>query len=230
MRLPIVTPFLSTANMGNRREKSFVTWINTLLAAVGKLIARYLDIVRAAYGVVRSLKPNRTATDEETVGPDGRESEVERLNRRFSEVLQEIRVAQTGVQILFAFLLTMVFSPGFADTTEFQRGVYLVTLMFTVAATGLLIGPVAYHRLTSGRQMRTQLVNTANHLALGGIGALLLSLAGSILLITDVVLGGWWAIAITAVTVVWLSLLWYALPIARRGSLTSGRRNRRRGV
>ncbi|MGH3428803.1 MAG: DUF6328 family protein, partial [Terriglobales bacterium] len=115
------------------------------------------------------------------------ESHAARLNRHFSELLQEIRVAQTGVQILFAFLLTLPFSSRFNQTTGLQRGVYISTLLLTMAASGLLIAPAAFHRLTSGRQMRKQLLSAANQLALGGIGALLLALAGSILLITDVV-------------------------------------------
>ncbi len=153
---------------------------------------------------------------------DGGETEVARLNRHFNEILQEIRVAQTGVQILFAFLLTLPFSVRFAETSAFQQWVYLITLMCTMAATGLLVGPVAYHRLTSGRQMRAQLVATANRLALGGIGALLLALAGSILLVTDVVLGGAWAAAFTIVSVLWLASLWYLLPLARRRRLGNG--------
>lgn len=152
------------------------------------------------------------------------ETELARLNRHFNEILQEIRVAQTGVQILFAFLLTIPFTVGFVETTAFQQWVYLITLMCTMAATGLLVGPVAYHRLTSGRQMRVQLVATANRFALGGIGVLLLALAGSILLVTDVVLGGAWATAFTAVSVAWLTLLWYLLPLSRRRSLANGAR------
>ncbi|MGH3544816.1 MAG: DUF6328 family protein [Mycobacteriales bacterium] len=150
------------------------------------------------------------------------ETEVARLNRHFNEILQEIRVAQTGVQILFAFLLTIPFSVRFGETSTFQQWVYLGTLMCTMAATGLLVGPVAYHRLTSGRQMRVQLVATANHLALGGIGALLLALAGSILLVTDVVLGGVWAAGFTTVSVVWLTTLWYLLPLASRRRTSNG--------
>lgn len=156
--------------------------------------------------------------------PTEGESEVERLNRNFNEILQEIRVTQTGVQILFAFLLTLPFAVGFPETSAFQRGVYLVTLMCTMVATGLLIGPVAYHRLTSGRQMRAQLVAAANQLALAGIGALLLALAGSILLVTDVVLGGAWAALFTGLSVVWLAALWYVVPIMRRRQLTKSPR------
>lgn len=160
---------------------------------------------------------------------DRGETEVARLNRHFNEILQEIRVAQTGVQILFAFLLTLPFSVRFVETTSFQQWVYLTTLMSTLAATGLLVGPVAYHRLTSGRQMRVQLVATANRLALGGIGALLLALVGSILLVTDVVLGGVWAAAFTVVSLLWLTVLWYLLPLARRRRLGNGESRLREG-
>ncbi|NUS74524.1 MAG: amine oxidase [Corynebacteriales bacterium] len=150
------------------------------------------------------------------MGTSGDESETERLNRNFAEILQEIRVAQTGVQILFAFLLTIPFTLRFETTDGFQQGVYLTTLLLTVGATGLLVGPVAYHRLTSGRKMRPQLITTANRLALGGIGVLVLALCACVLLITDMVLGLGWAIAIASLTAIWLISVWYVIPLAHR--------------
>ncbi len=88
--------------------------------------------------------------NEQSASPDAEdergESEAERLDRNYGELLQELRVTQTGVQILFAFLLTLAFTQRFAQITSFQRGTYVVTLLFAAGAAALLIGPVSFHR------------------------------------------------------------------------------------
>lgn len=142
------------------------------------------------------------------------ETEIQRLDRNFAEVLQELRVAQTGVQILFAFLLTLAFTPRFTEITEFQRDLYLAALLLTVCATGLLIAPVAYHRITFRQRMRAPLVSAANRFALGGLAFLMLALTTSVLFITDVVLSRGPAIVITVAVAGWFILFWYVLPIA----------------
>src|SRR3954452_8688774 len=106
-----------------------------------------------------------TITANRTDG-DRSECALERADRNMNELLQELRVAQTGVQILFAFLLTLAFTQRFGQITAFQRALYMATLLLTTAATGLLIAPVAYHRLTFRRRMRAELVTAANWLAL----------------------------------------------------------------
>jgi hypothetical protein len=143
------------------------------------------------------------------------ETDLQRLDRNFGEILQELRVAQTGVQILFAFLLTLAFTQRFTEITAFQRNLYLATLLLTAAATGLLIAPVGYHRITFRRRMRPQLVTDANLLALGGLTFLMLALASSVLFITDVVLGRGPAVVMTVVVTLWFVVLWYLLPAAR---------------
>src|SRR5947209_10039375 len=93
--------------------------------------------------------------------PDGwgrTETVLERWDRNFSELLQELRVAQTGVQVLFAFLLTLPFTNRFERITEVQRGTYVVTLVAAAAATALLIAPVSYHRLVFRQGRKPQLV------------------------------------------------------------------------
>jgi predicted membrane channel-forming protein YqfA (hemolysin III family) len=165
--------------------------------------------------------PDRYCSDVDESGYYAyQEHETKRLNRNFIEILQEIRVAQTGVQILFAFLLTLAFSPRFTDITGFAKTVYVATLMFTLGATGLLTAPVVYHRLTSGRKMRPQLVTAANRFALWGITLLLLALSGSILLVTEVTLGLLAAIILTAVAVAWLGVWWYVIPLRHRQERT----------
>ena len=98
-----------------------------------------------------------------------------------------MRVAQTGVQILFAFLLALAFQARFAHTTNFQRDVYGVTLMLCAAATALLIAPAAFHRVVYRRRLKLHLVQAATRLALAGMVLLMLSLVSAVLLILDVV-------------------------------------------
>jgi hypothetical protein len=141
------------------------------------------------------------------------ETTLQRLDRNFGEILQELRVAQTGTQILFAFLLTLTFTDRFHELTEFQLRLYVITLSFAFIATGLLIGPVAYHRLTFRRRMRLQLVKTANILAILGLIFLALALTSSVLLVTDMALDDSLARWLTAIGTFWLATLWFLLPI-----------------
>ena len=115
---------------------------------------------------------------------------MERLDRNYGELLQELRVAQTGVQLLVAFLLSIAFSPRFAETTPFQRGVYFGTLLLAVTATILLIAPVSHHRIVFRHRLKRELVKTANSEALAGLMLLALALLGAVLLITDFLFDG----------------------------------------
>jgi hypothetical protein len=144
------------------------------------------------------------------------ENKLQQLDRNFSELLQELRVVQTGVQILFAFLLTLAFTNRFGEVSEFQRHVYVTALMMTLASTGLLIAPVAYHRLTFRRRMRAQLVGLAGIFALGGLTFLMLGICTAIFFVLDVVLSRGAAIALTAVAAGWLLVFWYVFPVADR--------------
>jgi hypothetical protein len=144
------------------------------------------------------------------------ETEAERIDRNYNDLLQELRVSQAGVQILFAFLLTLAFSQRFEDITLFQRNVYVATLLCTAAATALIIGPVSYHRLVFRRRLKPALLNASNRMAMGGLAFLFLAMVGSVLLITDVVLEGSIVGWITAGTAVWFLLLWYVIPMYAR--------------
>jgi hypothetical protein len=150
-------------------------------------------------------------------GSSGREeSEKERLDRNLSELLQELRVALPGVQVLFAFLLTVPFQQGFNTVTPFQERVYFVTLLLTAISSALLIAPSAYHRMVFRTQQKDHLIFTANKLTIIGLACLALAMTGAVLLITDVIFGST-ATWITggAVFALYL-LLWYALPLRRR--------------
>lgn len=115
------------------------------------------------------------------------ETEAQRLDRNYSELLQELRVAETGVQILFAFLLGIAFQQRFADIDAFQRAVYLGTLICSAVSALLLIAPVAAHRLLFRRHLKDELVAFTGRVAVGGLAFLLLAVLGAVVLIVDVV-------------------------------------------
>lgn len=144
------------------------------------------------------------------------ESERQRWQRNFADLLQELRVAQTGVQILFAFLLTLPFSSGFPEVTEFQRDVYLVALLSAAASAAMIISPVAFHRALFRQGRKPELVRFAHTMATGGLGFMLIAMASSVLLVTDYIVNLTAAIILTAITLAWFTLLWVVLPMARR--------------
>ena len=145
-----------------------------------------------------------------------KETEKQRWQRNFADLLQELRVAQTGVQILFAFLLTLPFSNGFTETTEFQRDVYIVALLAAAAATALIISPVAFHRALFRQGRKPELVRFAHRMATGGLAFMLIAMVSAVLLITDFVLDRPIAFVLSALAGIWFLTFWVALPFARR--------------
>lgn len=145
---------------------------------------------------------------------DGRdETPTERMDRNWNELLQELRVAQTGVQILTGFLLTVPFQQRFADLDRYQERVYLVLVVLAVAATGFIVAPVSLHRLLFRRHLKRELVTWADRLARTGLAMLALVLAGSALLLFDVVVGraaGWVA---GSLVLAGLALVWVVVPV-----------------
>jgi amino acid permease len=144
------------------------------------------------------------------------ESEKQRWDRNFSDLLQELRVTQTGVQILFAFLLTLPFSAQFTRTTDFQRDTYIVALMAAAAATAMIISPVAFHRALFRQGRKPELVRFSHRMASGGLAFMLIAMVSSILLITDFLLSLTMAIVFTAIAAAFFLTFWAALPFARR--------------
>ncbi|HEX2356178.1 MAG TPA: DUF6328 family protein [Micromonosporaceae bacterium] len=144
------------------------------------------------------------------------ESEKERWERNFSDLLQELRVAQTGVQILFAFLLSMVFAARFDGADQFERVVYLVALLSSAAAAAMIIAPVAYHRVLFQQGRKRELVRSAHRMASGGLTLLVIAMVSAVLLVTDVILDRWLAVLLSAVVGAWFALLWGVLPVLRR--------------
>jgi hypothetical protein len=149
------------------------------------------------------------------------ESEWERLDRNMAELLQELRVALPGVQVLFGFLLTVPFAQGFAKTTSFQRDVYFVTLMCAAASSALLIATSAYHRIVFRKGEKEHLVFLANRLTIAGLGFLALAMTGTILLITDYLFSPVTTIIATSLVGALFAGFWYALPLYRRARLES---------
>src|SRR5918992_632050 len=128
------------------------------------------------------------------------ETEKERWERNFADLLQELRVAQTGVQILFAFLLTLPFSVGFEKVTQFQKDVYVVTLLASAGAAAALIAPVAYHRVLFQQGRKPELVRSAHRMASIGLAFMLVAMVSAVLLITDFILERWVAWLLTGLT------------------------------
>lgn len=142
------------------------------------------------------------------------ENERDRLNRNFAELLQEVRVTQTGVQILFAFLLTLPFSNRFAQLPMRDVSAYAVAAVGAAIATVLLVAPVSYHRLAFRKGRKLELVTVASQLAQIGLFAFGIALIAAGFLIADVVLGLGWGIGFGGLLLVLEAILWYVLPLA----------------
>jgi hypothetical protein len=151
------------------------------------------------------------------VRPDNRdESEAQRADRNLAELLQELRVAALGIQVLFGFLLAMPFAPRFQQLSEGQRHLYIADLVLAAIATALLTGPVAYHRLVFHRNRKTRLVAASNAMAMAGLLAVGLAVTMAVLLVVSFVASGWPVPVITISVFVFIFGLWVALPIAGR--------------
>ncbi|MFF8835082.1 DUF6328 family protein [Streptomyces sp. NPDC015130] len=154
---------------------------------------------------------------------DGRgETEEERADRRWQELLQEIRVAQTGVQILLGFLLTVVFTPLFHDLERTDKTIYLVTVVLGSLATGALIGPVSFHRIVSGRRVKPQAVAWASRLTFTGILLLLATLTAALFLILRVATHDPYVPWLVSGVLAWYLICWFALPLWVRTHYADG--------
>ena len=151
------------------------------------------------------------------------ETPLARLDRNLVELVAELRVVQTGVQVLFAFLLVVPFNQGFAKATDFERGTYFATLIATALAAACLIAPSAQHRVLFRFEDKQHLVFVANRLAIAGLVFLSFAMGGAVLLVTTKLFGegvGWLTLGLIAIPFVWL---WFAWPLWRRAALRSGR-------
>ncbi|WP_371525760.1 DUF6328 family protein [Streptomyces sp. NBC_01283] len=151
------------------------------------------------------------------------ETRFERADRNFAEILQELRVTQAGVQILFAFLLTLAFTERFASLDTVQRATYVTTLLLAVLAAALFTAPAAVHRSLFGQHSKPRIVRVSSRLAVLGMGVLMFALAGSVLLVVDVAVGRTGGIIASAGTLLVCAGLWGVLPLLlRRASKDEG--------
>lgn len=146
----------------------------------------------------------------------GGETELERVDRNFDELLQELRVSQNGTQILFAFLLTVPFSNGFRNVSNFQRGLYFGTLVTAALSAAMLIAPAVMHRIVFRRHMKNELLRIASATVLTGQAMLTLTVAGAVWLIGDYLYGHVAGAAVAVIVAAWWSLWFFLLPIRMR--------------
>jgi hypothetical protein len=143
------------------------------------------------------------------------EDHSERINRELIELLNELRVALPGVQVLFAFLLTVPFSQGFVQTTSFQRDLFFGVLVATAISAALLIAPSAWHRIRFRQRDKEQLVSISNRLAIAGLGFLAVAMVGAVMLISDYVFSETLTVVSGIVAASLFGGLWYVIPIGR---------------
>jgi cation transport ATPase len=148
--------------------------------------------------------------------PDRSEEEQERLNRQLTELLNELRVAMPGVQVLFGFLLAVPFQQRFQSVTEFQRDVYFVTLLAAATATAFLIAPSAYHRVAFQQHDRPQVIRAGTRFFLCGIVALAVAMNGAVLLVTDVLFEARTVIVTMVCVASLFAWLWFGYGLWRR--------------
>jgi Family of unknown function (DUF6328) len=159
----------------------------------------------------------------------GGETHHERVNRELIELLNELRVVLPGVQVLFAFLLSLPFLTRFDQLTAAQRDVYFVSFICAAAAVGLLITPSAYHRLRFRQHDKERMLFTSNRLVVAGTVFLAISLVGAIFVVTDVLYHSTFAAVVTALMTAWFAWFWYGLPLSRRLIDEDAARGRRDG-
>jgi O-antigen/teichoic acid export membrane protein len=147
--------------------------------------------------------------------PDGGKL-AERNNRNLSDLLQELRVAGLGVQVLFGFLLGIPFTTRFTKLDPAQQDLYMATLLMTALSTALLISPVAYHRWVFRRHEKGRLLRTANVLALMGLASVAVAISLAIWLIVSFIGASWIVATLSAATSASFAVLWFALPIVDR--------------
>ena len=140
-----------------------------------------------------------------------------RDDRNLAELLQELRVAGLGVQVLFGFLLSLPFTARFERLGGAQRDLYVATVALAAVAIVLLVGPVAYHRLVFRRHQKEHLIRAANIMAICGLAAVALAISAAVLLVLSYVTPSVVAAVISAFVVLLFGGLWLALPLARRG-------------
>jgi amino acid transporter len=141
------------------------------------------------------------------------EDHAERVSRELIELLNELRVALPGVQVLFAFLLAVPFAQGFTTTTDFQRGLFFIVLSFTAISSALLIAPSAWHRLRFRQRDKERILHASNKMSIAGLGFLAAAMTGAVMLIADFIYSPTLTIVSGVMAAIVFGVLWYLLPL-----------------
>lgn len=144
------------------------------------------------------------------------ESKSSKLDRELGELLQELRVLLPGVQVLFAFLLTVPFSQRFDELVEAEKGLYLAALICAALASALLVSPSAFHRILFRERDKEWLILTSNRLAIAGMAFLAFSMGCSLFLVAEVIYGSRLASFVAGGLGLVFVVLWYVVPLSRR--------------
>ena len=147
------------------------------------------------------------------------ETPKQRINRELIELLNEIRIALPGVQVLFAFLLVVPCGPGWRHTTGFQRHAYVFSIVTAALATVIMIAPSSYHRLLWRQPHKEHMLMTSNVLLIAGMAFLAMAISGSLFFVVSFALGTWAAAVTTGGILLVILVLWYAMPLARRNEV-----------
>jgi uncharacterized protein DUF6328 len=159
---------------------------------------------------------NEQAHEQQTSASEPHESPKERVDRELIELLNGLRVILPGVQVLLAFLLTVPFSQGFEKATSTDEIVYFATVLLTVAATGALTMPAAYHRIRFRQGDKEQMLQISNVFAIAGLVLLTFAMASVVFLITNVLYGIEAAVPVALVALALLGFSWFAVPLFKK--------------
>ena len=162
-----------------------------------------------------------TSKDENGSGEDAKK----RVDRQLMELLQELRIAIPGVQILFAFLLAVPFSQGWPKVTDPQKNVFFVAFICATLATLCMIAPTTMHRIEFRMRDKEAIVRISNRLAILGLAFLAVAIVAVVFVITDFIFGGPMSTIVAAITAILFGGLWYAFPLIRRHSVASAPRS-----
>ncbi|MBB5960247.1 hypothetical protein FHS29_006870 [Saccharothrix tamanrassetensis] len=147
---------------------------------------------------------------------EAEQSHQRRLARNLNELLQELRVAQAGVQILFGFLLSIAFTERYAEADSYVRTTHMITVLFAAGSVALFTAPASWHRILFRRGRREDIIEVANRFTVVGMGCLAVAMTGTVLLLGEMVVGGWQAVALGVVAALFFGTIWFLLPWRER--------------
>ena len=157
-----------------------------------------------------------TPSDDSAPDSGRGETREEKFDRNTIELLQELRVASTGIQFMFAFLLVVPFNNAFSKISSFEKTVYFITLLCVAISAVLLLAPSIHYRILFGQRAKGYLVSLANRMAIGGMIFLAFGFTGILILLSDFVVGGAAPVVVGAAAALGIGGLWFALPLSRR--------------